>query len=239
MIAYEPGETLAHRLDPRAKLAFQFGFAIAAVAHTSVVGLAASFAVAVLVLTAARLSPLRALRAYLVVLVVLGLGPILAGLTLGPPWFEAGPALDSLRAVLRIVPVLLVSAAVVHTTAVREVRAAIQWTVPGRLGRLLGTGVGLLLRFLPVVRRDVGAVRDALAARGGDALPVHQGAARVTALSIRRVFGRADALSVALRTRCFAYNPTLPALALRPVDVPVLATAGVLAVSPLLPAGWL
>ncbi len=233
MIAYEPGETLAHRLDPRSKLAFQVGFAIAAVAHASAVGLGVSFSIALLALAAARLSPIRVLRAYVVVLAMLCLGPILAGLTLGSPWFRLDPALDSLRAVLRIVPILLVSGAVVHTTAVREVRAAIQWTVPGRLGRLLGMGVGLLLRFLPVVRSDVGAVRDAIAARGGDALPIHRRAARLTALSIRRVLGRADALSLALRARCFAYNPTLPALSFRAADWAVLLLAALLVLSPL------
>lgn len=234
MITYEPGETLAHRLDPRSKLAFQFGFAIAAVAVATPRGLATTFALALVALAAAGLSPLRALRAYWFVLAVLALGPILAGLTPGPPWFRAAPAVDSLQSVLRIVPILLVSAAFVRSTPVRDVRAAIQRTVPGRPGRLLGVGVGLTIRFVPVLRADVATVRDAVAARAGDARPVHRRAGHVAVLSVRRALARADALSLALRARCFAYNPTLPTLRFRAIDLPVIGLSVALAVSPLL-----
>jgi len=235
MIAYAPGETVAHRLDPRSKVAFQFGLAIFAVAHATPRGLVASFALALLALAAARLSPLAALRAYWVVLAVLALGPLVAGLAFGPPWFRAAPALASLASVLRIVPIVLVSAAFVHTTPVRDVRAAIQWAVPGRTGRLLGVGVGMTIRFVPVVRGDVAASREAIRARGGDVRPFYERAGGIALGSVRRALRRADALSVALRARAFAYNPTLPALRFRPFDVVVVFGALVLAVSPLLP----
>ena len=88
MLTYEPGASVAHRLDPRSKIAFQVGFAVAAIAATSAVELAAIFAVALGCLAAARLSPLRALRAYWFVLAVLALGPLLGGIVLGPPWFR-------------------------------------------------------------------------------------------------------------------------------------------------------
>jgi len=235
MIAYAPGDTLAHRLDPRSKVAFQFGLAVFAVAHATPRGLAASFALALLALATARLSPLRALRAYWVILAVLALGPVIAGLTLGPPWVRADPALASLASVLRIVPILLVSAAFVHATPVRDVRAAIQWAVPGRLGRLLGVGVGLTIRFVPVVRGDVAAARDAIRARGGDARPFYERAGRIALLSVQRALARADALAVALRARAFSYNPTLPELRFRSRDVPVVLAGVTLAVSPLVP----
>lgn len=232
MIAYEPGDSLAHRLDPRSKLAFQFGVAIAAVAHPTPRGLAASFALAGLALVAAQLSVVRALWAYRVVLVVLALGPLLGGVALSAPWFQTGPALASLRSVLRIVPILLVSAAVVHTTPTRAIRAAIQRTVPGRPGRLLGVGVGLTIRLVPVVRGDVTAARSALAARGGELRRFDQRAGRVAGLSVRRALSRADALALALQARCFAYNPTLPPLRLGARDWLVLVLAALLAGSP-------
>lgn len=234
MIAYEPGETLAHRLDPRSKLAFQFGFAIAAVIFVSPVGLAASFGLALVALWAARLSPLRALGAYWLVLAILALGPLLGGVTVGPPWFRIEAALASLPSVLRIVPILLVSAAFVRSTPVRDTRAAIQRTVPGRFGQLLGVGVGLTFRYLPIVRGDVRRVRQAIAVRGGGARPVRERAGLVAVLSVRRALDRADALAVALRARCFAYNPTLPRLRFRAADVPVLGLSTLLALSPLL-----
>ncbi|MFB6233251.1 MAG: energy-coupling factor transporter transmembrane protein EcfT, partial [Haloarculaceae archaeon] len=43
----------------------------------------------------------------------------------------------------------------------------------------------------------------------------------------------ADRLAVALRARCFAYNPTLPPLSFSRIDYPVLGLAAALALSPL------
>lgn len=234
MITYEPGTTPAHRLDPRSKLAVQFGFAIAAVTHASVAGLAASLAFGLLALLAAGVSPVRALRSYRMLLAILALGPLVAGVRLGPPWVAVGPALVSARSVARVVPILLVSTAYIRSTPVRDTRAAIQRTVPGRPGALLGVGVGLTVRFVPVLRADVAQLREAMAARGGAERSTRDRAGRLAILSVRRALARANALSVALRARCFAYNPTLPALRFGPADVPVLGIAAILALSPLL-----
>lgn len=233
MLTYEPGSTVAHRLDPRSKLAFQFGFAVAAFAASSLAGLAAMYAIGLGALLAARLSPVRALRAYWFVLAVLTLGPLLGGVTLGPPWFRVEGALTSLRSVARIVPILLVSAAFVHSTPVRDTRAAIQRTVPGRFGQLLGVGVALTFRFVPVVRADVGRIRDAIRARGGDRRSARDRATRLATLSLVRALDRADRLSLALQARCFAYNPTLPELQFSRLDVVVLALSAGLAIIPL------
>jgi biotin transport system permease protein len=234
MIRYEPVDTFAHRLDPRSKLAFQFGFAIAAVAHGSTAGLFASFGVGLLALLAARLSPVDAMRAYWVVLLVLALGPLGGGLHLGAPWFDVDAAAVSLRSVLRVVPILLVSAAFVRSTPIRETRAAIQWAIPGRAGALLGIGVGLTLRYVPVLRGDVTRIREAIAARGGTTRTVRERAGRIATLSVRRALDRSDALSIALRSRCLSYNPTHSRFALGWLDVPVLVAATVFLLSPLL-----
>jgi biotin transport system permease protein len=234
MLTYTPGETPVHRLDPRAKIAFQVGFAIAALAAASLFGLAAVFALGVVCSIAAGLSPVRALRAYWLVLVVLALGPVIGGLTLGSPWFRVEHALASLWSVARIVPVLLVSAAFVHATPVRDTRAAIQHTVPGRFGQLLGVGIALTFRFVPVLRADVGRIQEAIAARGGGCRPWRDRASRLATLSLISALQRADSLSVALRARCFSYNPTLPELQFGRLDYAVVALSVGLAVSPLL-----
>jgi biotin transport system permease protein len=213
MLTYTPGDSPIHRLDPRAKLGFQFAFAAAAFLGPSVPRLAALFALGVGCLRLSGLAVRRVLRTYWIVLVVLALGPLIAGLSIGTPGLSPGRARDSLQSVARVVPVLLVSAAYVHTTPVRETRAAIQRTVPGRAGQLLGTGVGLTVRFLPVVRADLQTTRDAIAARGGDRRPIHRRAARIATLALGRALDRSDQLSVALQARCFAWNPTLPPLA--------------------------
>lgn len=234
MITYTPGSSVVHRLDPRSKLLFQFGFAIAAFLQPTLWRLGGLFVLGTLCLVLAGLSVRRALRAYWVVLVVLALGPLIAAVSVGPPWIQPDRALDSLQSVARVVPILLVSAAYVYATPVRETRAAIQRTVPGRAGQLLGTGVGLTFRYLPVLRNDLREVRDAIAARGGDHQPFRKRVGRITVLVLVRALDRSDQLSIALQARCFAWNPTLPALRFSRIDYPVIALGAILALSPFL-----
>jgi len=231
VLQYEPGDTVAHALDPRTKLAVQLAFAASAFAHTTVPGLAVLTGVTGGVLYGARTSPVSTLREVWVLLPVLAVGPLLEGLTLSPPYFSVAqarfPALASYRTLL----VLLVAAAYVRTTPVRDSRAAIQRTVPGRPGQFLGLGVMFVLRFLPVLRRDLSRVRDASRARLGGRRRLDE-RMRVVALGgLNRAFSRADAFALALRARCFAWNPTLPALSFSRTDVPALVLAVVLALS--------
>jgi biotin transport system permease protein len=232
MLSYRPGDSLAHRLDPRSKLLVQFGLALAAFGHATLPWLAGTTAVGLLALAAARLSPFAVARAYRVVLAVLAFAPVLAGLALGPPWFRVDAALDSLRAVARVVPVLFVSAAYLTTTPVRETRAAVQRLVPGRIGVLLGVGMALVTRLFPLVLADVRTVRDAMRARGGERRPVRERARRLAVLSLDRALTRSDRLALALRARCFAWNPTLPVLSFSRADYPVALAGVLLAVTP-------
>lgn len=231
MLTYEPGDTLAHRLDPRSKLAVQGGFAAAAFVHTTPLGLAVLTAVAVVVAAASGLSPLRAVRAYRGLLPFLAGGPIVEAVRLGPPWVAPVAAVDPLLASYRVLLVLVVSGAYVATTPVRETRAAIALTVPGRAGRFLGTGVGFVFRFLPVLRRDLGGIRDAMAARLGERRPLHERMGLAAAAGLNRAFRRADRFALALRARCFAWNSTPPRLRLAFRDGPALALAAALAAS--------
>ena len=234
MLTYEPDGTLAHRLDPRSKLAFQMGFAIAALASVSPAAVLTLTGVTAVVLVAAGVSLFRALSAYRFAIVVLAAAPFISMVTLGSPWLEpsAGivPALSSYRVLL----ILLVSAAYVRSTPVRDSRAAIQHTIPGKPGQLLGTGVGLVFRFFPVLLADLRTIREASVTRLGDNRGPLDRASRIGILGLSRAFSRADRLSVALQARCFSWNPTLPALAFSRLDVPVLLAGFVLAVSPLL-----
>ncbi|MHB9288686.1 energy-coupling factor transporter transmembrane component T family protein [Halobacteriales archaeon Cl-PHB] len=234
MLTYEPGDSLAHRLDARSKLVFQFGLALAAFAWLDARWIGFLLVLGLATLAMARLSPLRVLYAYRYVLVVLAVVPFVAGLTLGDPWFIPRRAIDSALGVARVVPVLLVSAAYTATTPVRETRAAIQRHVPGKPGQALGVGVGLVFRFYPLVLADVRSVREAIRARGGDARSYRDRGRRIAVRGLQRAVDRADRLSVALQARCFAWNPTLPTLSLTWVDYPVLLLGLGLAVTPLL-----
>ncbi|QSW99733.1 energy-coupling factor transporter transmembrane component T family protein [Haloterrigena alkaliphila] len=233
MLTYESDDTLAHRLDPRSKLAVQLGFAATALAHTELPALVALSVVTALILFAARVSLLETLYAYRFALVFLALAPLLAAVTLGSPWIDRADGLASARASYRVLLVLLVSAAYVRSTPVRASRAAIQRTVPGKPGQLLGVGVALVFRFLPVLQADLRTIRDAMAARLGDQRSAVDRASTLGLLGLTRAFDRADRLALAMQARCFAWNPTLPALALSRLDYPVLAAAVVLALSAL------
>jgi len=233
MLSYVPGDTVAHQLDPRSKLSFQIGIAIAAFAQPSTTWLAGLYGLTAVVLLAGRLSPRRVARGYGVVFVVLALAPVIAGTTLGPPWFRVDPAMTSLRAVARVPPILAVSAVYVATTPIRETRAAIERLVPGRPGQLLAVGVSLVVRFFPLVVDDLRTVRTAMDARGGQRRAVIDRARRLAVQGLDRALARSDRLAVALRARCFAWNPTLPPLALSRLDYPVLVASVLLALSPL------
>ncbi len=221
-LSYVPDGSPAHRLDPRSKLAVQVGFAAAAYAYTTPRGLAALTAVAVVCLRLAGGGP-RSLWAYRFALPFLVAAPVVAGATLGAPWFRVDRAVETSLASYRVLLVFVVAAAYVRSTPVRDSRAAIQRTVPGRAGAFLGVGVALVFRFLPLLRRDLATAREAVAARGGDALPVRDRMRLVAVAGINRAFGRADRLGTALSARCFAWNPTLPPLALGRVDGLALA----------------
>lgn len=233
-IAYRPGDTLAHSLDARAKLAFQGGFSLATVASLSPRWLATLAVVATVVLALSRVSPLRVFRAYWFVFAILASGPLFAALSLTRPRFVPGQAVDPALTAVRVALVFFVGAAYVRTTPVRETRGALQRHVPGRLGQLLGVGMALTFRFVPLLRRDLRAVREAMRARLGDQRSLRDRARLVGIGGLSRAFTRADRLSVALRARCFAWNPTLPALRFRRRDYIVFALGVLMASTPLL-----
>jgi biotin transport system permease protein len=236
VLQYEPGDSLAHRLDPRAKLAMQFAFVAAAFAHTTVPGLVVLTVLTGLLLVLARTTPLATLAEFRVVLPFLLLGPLLQGLTLSAPYFSVAEARFPALAAYRSLLVLFVAAAYVRTTRIRESRAAIQHTVPGRPGQFLGTGVAFVFRFLPVLQRDLSRIRDASQARLGDQRRLDARMRTVALGGLNRAFSRSDAFSLALRARCFAWNPTLPRLRFGPGDWVALAFAAALVAAALAPS---
>ena len=222
-LTYRPGDSLAHRLDPRSKLLVQGGIAAAAYAYTTPRGLAALTVVALGCLWVAD-GTLADLWGYRFVVPFLLVAPLVAGATLGAPWFSVDRAVDTGLAGYRVLLVLVVAAAYVRSTPVRDSRAAIQHTIPGRPGQFLGTGVALVFRFLPLLKRDLRATHEAVIARGGGSLPLHDRIRLVATGGITRAFGRADRLGTALNARCFAWNPTLPRLSFGRLDAVALGS---------------
>ena len=212
MIAYSAGDTFVHRLDPRTKLFVQAAVAVAAFAHTTPRGLLALSAFVLGVCWLAATPLLDSLRTYRAFLPFLVAAPLVEGATLGAPWFVPTDAVTPALASYRVVLLLLVSTAYIRTTRVRESRAAIQWLLPGRVGVVLGAGVGFVLRFLPLLRDDLSSIRAAMDARLGSTRSLHERIRLVGVTGLRRVFARADRFALALQARCFAWNPTLPPL---------------------------
>ncbi|SDL97994.1 biotin transport system permease protein [Halogranum gelatinilyticum] len=231
MLTYSPGDSLAHRLDPRTKLLLQITFVASAVAHTTPRGLAVLTGLTAVLLGLSRLSPTTALWEFRYALPLLVVGPLVAGATLGAPWFVVSEARETSLASYRVLLVLLVSAAYVRTTAPRDSRAAIQRSVPGKPGQFLGMGVGLVFRFLPLLQSDLARTREAIAARLGEERPVHERMELVATAGLNRAFQRADTLGLAMQARCLSWNPTLPPLRFTRLDAPAVALAAVLAVS--------
>ncbi len=212
-LAYRPGDGVLHGLDPRAKLALQAAFAAVAFAHTAPLGLALLTPVAIVAPYLADASPLAALREFRVALPFLVAGPVVAAVTLGSPWIRPEAAVSAALASYRVVLVLLVAAAYVYSTPTRDSRAAVRWLLPGRLGAVAGVGVALVFRFLPVLQSDLAGRREAVNARLGSERPLRKRMRLVAIGGLARALDRASRLSVALRARCFSWNPTPPPLA--------------------------
>lgn len=227
MLSYDPGDSIAHRLDPRSKLLVQGGFAAVAFVYTTPRGLAVLTAVALGMLAVSRTAPHRTLWQFRFVFPLLLAAPILEGFAWGE-WFVVADAIPPALAGYRVLLILLVTAAYVRTTPVRDSRAAVQWAVPGRTGQFLGMGVAFVFRFLPILRADIGRIRDAHRARLGTerSLPDRMGSLAVAAFN--RAFDRADRFALALRARCFSWNPTLPKIGFSRLDAPALLVGVVL-----------
>ncbi len=221
MLSYSPGNSPAHRLDPRTKLAVQVGFAVAAFANTTPTGLGALTVLALGIVVAADTPPVEALHAYRFALPFLVVGPVIAGLSLDG--FDAAATRETALASYRVLLILLVSAAYVRSTPVRESQAAIQWAVPGKAGAFLGMGTAVVFRLLPLLVADLNRSREAMAVRLAGERAVHERMALLAVTGVNRALSRADRLSLALRARCFAWNPTLPALSFTRLDAPALA----------------
>jgi biotin transport system permease protein len=234
VLSYEPGDSVAHRLDPRSKLAVQIGFAAAAFAHTTPRGLAALTVAALLVLVIARTDPRRALWEVRFVVPFLVAAPLIEGFAWGA-WFVLADAVAPALAGYRVLLVVVVAAAYVRTTPVRDSRAAIQRTIPGRAGQFLGMGVAFVFRFVPVLQADIARIRDAHRSRLGTERSVPDRMGLLAVAAFNRAFERADRFSLALRARCFSWNPTLPELRLSRLDSVALAVAAAFVLAALQP----
>ncbi len=219
MFRFDPEPSVFHAFDPRAKLFLQIAVAIASVAIAGPSAVIILCGLATVSLWLVGVSVREFLGGIRFVLALLGMAVLVRGITIGAPWIDTTAALDGLEAALRILLLVAVGFVYVRTTPIRESQAALQWFVPGRIGRLLAVGVGVVFRFFPVLLSELQAMRTASQARLGDKRPVQDRIGLLTIGGVNRGIERADRLSDALRARCLAWNPTLPPLAASRHDV--------------------
>lgn len=213
---------IAHfRIDPRTKVLFQITFALAATTHRSTFGIMWLSMLAVFVVAWSRTNPLSVLKNVSVIIPFLVAVPILEAIRLSSPWVDPYAAIEPVWASYQLLLILMVSVAIVQTTAIDEMRAAIQWFLPGRLGEFVGIGSMLVLRMLPLVRTEIQHTRRALGARLGSSLPVRRKVILLVGNTLQRSEYRTDRFSAALQARCVAWNPTHPPLKFHWIDVPV------------------
>lgn len=229
-LSFVPGDTAVHRLDARAKLLVQFVVALLAFAWTSQHSLPVVWAIVLVGALAARLQPAAVLRGYSLPFILLGIATVVRAFTWGAPWVDVTAGLAALEHSLHVAAVLVASAVYVRTTPVFETQAAISRLVPGKVGRLLAAGTSFILRFLPVLLDDLRAARTAQWARLGDTRPLHERMQTVAIAGLTRAFGRADRFSLALKARCFAWNPTPPRMSYSRADWAVTTAALVILV---------
>ena len=115
----------------------------------------------------------------------------------------------------------------VATTRAAAIKAAVVWFLqpfPRLPAQRIGTMLGLVLRFIPLVFLQAGATLDAQHARGVESRrnPFY----RLTCFAIpflRRLFLSADRFTEAMEARCYTETRTDPVLLARPRDWWVLS----------------
>lgn len=209
-LSFVPGDTPVHRLDARTKLLVQFTVALLAFTWPSDHSLTVVWTVVLVGALAGRLHPRTLVTGYSLPFALLAIAIAVRAFSLGPPWVDVPAGVAALDHSLHVAAVLVASAVYVRTTPVSETQAAIARLIPGKPGQLLASGTSFILRFLPVLLDDLTTARTAHWVRLGDTRPLRERMQAVAIAGLNRAFGRADRFSLALKARCFAWNPTPP-----------------------------
>jgi energy-coupling factor transporter transmembrane protein EcfT len=226
---YQPGASILHRLDVRLKLALMAAASLASLRlDFAGIGLMA------LPLLAAAAGCCRSVRIRSSELRWMGLllGFVFAARVLsadGTPAFSV-LSLDITReglregalVGLRLALVFLAGTLLMATTRPAEVKAGVQWflqPLPFVPAERVGTMLGLLVRFIPVIFEEVSRVSDAQRAR---AVENHRNplrrAVKLGVPIMRGVFERSDRLALAMEARCYSERRSAPALRAAPRD---------------------
>lgn len=210
------------RVDPRSKILVQIAVVAAAYAHTEPLPLLLLTIGTVAFLRVGGLTVISTLWEFRAVAVFLAIAPFLAAVTPRFPFLILADGIETTLASYRVLLLVLISVAIVRTTTPREAEAAVRWGLPGKIGRVIGLGVGLVFRFLPVIRAEAIRTKRAITLRGGAGRPLHERMRLVGMVTFIRLLNRADRIDQAMRVRCLAWNASIPRLTFSRIDIPVL-----------------
>ena len=217
---YLPGQSLLHRLDPRAKLFGFLLFAAAVIAADTPFGYAAVFVFVLALLFGCRLNLRLALgavvRLWSLYLLVLLMNALFFS-SENPIWhwwiftFSVEGILQGLKVVFTIIPIMICSNILTQTTPPLEITGAIQTMLkPLKLLRIPADDIAMILsvaiQFITKLLEETDTIKKAQIARGArfESRKLHERAAALLPLVVPiflSAFQRADELATAMEAR--------------------------------------
>lgn len=229
LFTYTTRRTLLHCIDARAKL-----FALVAISLASLgagpVSMGGLAAVLMLSILRCGISPgVLYHESRFVLLILAAIFATRAVSTPGATLIGASPVIITREGVLaggliclRLASIILAGLALVMSTRITEIKAAVEWglrPVPLVPEKRVGTMLGLIVRFLPLIVEGAREMTDAQRARGVEQRknPVYR-LIRYAIPLFRRTFRQADRLALAMEARCYAEERTDAELAATRAD---------------------
>lgn len=240
-IGFHAGDSFLHRLDPRTKQLLILGLSIASL-NESLTFLALTSTAVLVAIHRTRLrfsTILYEIRFFLFFLLTIFLIRTLSFNNFLPVLPTAQSLINALVVCWRLLLIVLMCLLLMATTRTTAIRAALirmLEPVPLINEKTIGTMVGLLVRFLPLILLQAGETGDAMRARSIERQknPVK----RLIKFAIplfRRVFLRADELVDTMQARCYNDQRTLPELTFTRPDYFAAGIGLVLAVTSVFP----
>ncbi|MFZ0134501.1 MAG: energy-coupling factor transporter transmembrane component T [Desulfobacterales bacterium] len=226
---YRTGNTIFHELDARVKFGILFMLMLT-VLNRGAVPLAVTSLVSAVAARRLGLSPrgiAAEMRYFMPLLVVVFAarafstpGAPLAEL----PWLPVsreGLLVGALTA-WRLFVAAFLGLLFIASTRPSAIKAAVVWflrPLPKSYAQRIGTMLGLVLRFIPLVFSQAGATMEAQRARGIESRrnPIYR-LTRFVIPFLRRLFLSADRLTEAMEARCYTESRTQPVLVVRACD---------------------
>ncbi|MBE6716419.1 MAG: energy-coupling factor transporter transmembrane protein EcfT [Ruminococcaceae bacterium] len=223
-----PGNSLIHKLDPRAKILLTFIFIIALFLSRNFFSLGLLFTTAIAAILVSRISfrvILKGLRMIVVLVVFTGILQLLyndKGDILWKPFEQydfavtEGGVFSAVFIIFRIIALILFSSLLTYTTSPTMLTDAIERLLsPLKLFKInvnsLAMMMTIALRFIPTLIEEINIIMSAQKARGAD-LETGSFTQRVKALVpvfiplIVNSFRRAYELAFAMECRCYTGN---------------------------------